>query len=442
MNPVDDLIEFLRFQSVSADRAYRAHVIECANWLEARFRKMGLSAQRFSTPGNPVIVACNERKAGRKTLLIYGHYDVQPPDPLDLWHSPPFEPVVKEGKIFGRGSTDNKGQILAHILGIESVLAENHDVPLNLIVLVEGEEEIGSPNLEGFLRENKSVLQADVVAVSDTGMVAPGVPTFTYGLRGILCFEIRMRGPAMDLHSGIFGGSVANPATELSRILAKLHDDDGRIAIKGFYDKVSPVEDWERKLWSSLPYTEQSWLETTGSPALAGEKGFSFLERVWARPTAEVNGLAGGYQGEGSKTIIPGTAMAKISFRLVPRQDPFELKNAIVDFLKQECPKSVEIEIISQHEGKPYLVKPDSEFGRAAQEALRRTFDKPIAFIREGGSIPITQSFKEILGIDTLLLGLALPDAKVHSPNENFPIENLHAGMRLNRELLNQISQL
>jgi acetylornithine deacetylase/succinyl-diaminopimelate desuccinylase-like protein len=442
MNPVDDLIEFLRFQSVSADRAYRAHVIECANWLEARFQKMGLSAHRFSTPGNPVVVACNERKAGRKTLLIYGHYDVQPPDPLDLWQSPPFEPVVKEGKIFGRGSTDNKGQILAHILGIESALAENHDLPLNLIVLVEGEEEIGSPNLESFLRENKHVLQADVVAVSDTGMVAPGVPTFTYGLRGILCFEIRLRGPAMDLHSGIFGGSVANPATELSRILAKLHDDDGRIAIKGFYDKVLPVEDWERKLWSALPYTERNWLETTGSPALAGEKGFSFLERVWARPTAEVNGLAGGYQGEGSKTIIPGTAMAKISFRLVPRQDPFELKTSITDFLKQECPKSVEMEIISQHEGKPYLVKPDSEFGNAAQEALRRTFDKPIAFIREGGSIPITQSFKEIFGIDTLLLGLALPDAKVHSPNENFPIENLHAGIRLNRELLDQISQL
>ena len=442
MDPVDDLIEFLRFQSVSADRAYRAHVFECANWLEARFRKMGLSVRIFSTPGNPVVVACNERKPGRKTLLIYGHYDVQPPDPLDLWHSPPFEPVVKEGKIFARGSTDNKGQILAHILGIESVLAENHDLPLNLIVLVEGEEEIGSPNLESFLRENRSALQADVVAVSDTGMVAPGVPTFTYGLRGILCFEIRLRGPARDLHSGIFGGSVANPAMELSRMLAKLHDDDGRITVKGFYDKVLPVEDWERKLWSSLPFTEEIWLETTGSPALAGEKGFSFLERVWARPTAEVNGLAGGYQGEGSKTIIPGTAMAKISFRLVPRQDPFELKSAIVDFLKQECPKSVEMEIISQHEGRPYLVKPDSEFGRAAQEALRRTFDKPIAFIREGGSIPITQSFKEILGIDTLLLGLALPDARVHSPDENFPIENLHAGIRLNRELLNQLSQL
>ncbi|HEX7193511.1 MAG TPA: dipeptidase [Chthoniobacterales bacterium] len=442
MNPVGDLIEFLRFQSVSADRVYQPHVNECANWLEARFRKIGLSAQKFSTPGNPVVVARNEHRQGRRTLLIYGHYDVQPPDPLDLWHSPPFEPVIRDGRVIGRGSTDNKGQILAHILGIESVLAENHDLPLNLIVLVEGEEEIGSPNLEGFVRENKTALQADVVAVSDTGMVAPGVPTFTYGLRGILCMEIRLRGPAVDLHSGIFGGSVANPATELSRILAKLHDDDGRVAVNGFYDKVAPVEEWERQLWSVLPYTEQGWLEVTGSPALAGEKGYSFLERVWARPTAEVNGLAGGYQGEGSKTIIPAKAMAKISFRLVPDQDPFELKTVITDFLKRECPNSVEMEIISQHQGKPYLMRPDSAFGKAAQEALRRTFDRPIAFIREGGSIPITQTFKETLGVDTLLLGLALPDAKVHSPNENFPIENLHAGIRLNRELLNQIAQL
>jgi acetylornithine deacetylase/succinyl-diaminopimelate desuccinylase-like protein len=442
MNPVEELIEFLRFASVSADRAYKAQVNECAEWLEARLQKMGLSAQTFSTLGNPVVVACNERKQDRRTLLIYGHYDVQPPDPLDLWYSPPFEPVIRDGRIFGRGSTDNKGQLLAHILGIESLLAENGELPLNLIVLIEGEEEIGSPHLDDFLRENKSALQADVVAVSDTGMVAPGIPTFTYGLRGILCMEIRLRGPAADLHSGIFGGSVANPATELSRILGKLHDENGRITVNGFYDEVLPVEDWERHLWSSLPFTEQTWLETTGSPALAGEKGYSFLERVWARPTAEVNGLAAGYQGEGPKTIIPSKAMAKLSFRLVPDQDPSELKSAVSDFLRRECPESVEIEVIPQHEGKPYLVKPDSKFGQAAQEALRRTFDKPIAFIREGGSIPITQTFKEVLGIDTLLLGLALPDAKVHSPNENFLIENLHAGIRLNRELLNQIARL
>ena len=276
---------------------------------------------------------------------------------------------------------------------------------------------------------------------SDTGMAAPGVPTFTYGLRGILCLEIRLRGPAADLHSGIFGGSVANPATVLSRMVAKLHDDRGRVAIPGFYDRVLPLEDWERELWTKLPYTEQGWLATTGARRLWGEEGYTFLEQVWARPTAEVNGFGSGYQGEGSKTIIPSKAMVKLSFRLVPNQDPHELRPVITEFLKQQCPESVEMEILGQHEGKPYLVRPDSVFGKAAQKALSKTFPLPIAFIREGGSIPITQSFKDVLGIDTLFLGLALPDCKVHSPNENFAIENFHAGIRLNRHLMDQIAE-
>jgi acetylornithine deacetylase/succinyl-diaminopimelate desuccinylase-like protein len=372
--------------------------------------------------------------------LIYGHYDVQPPDPIDLWETPPFEPVIQGGKIFARGSTDNKGQILAHILGVESALKERGDLPVNLIFLVEGEEEIGSPNLAAFLKEYASSWHAEVVAISDTGMVAPGIPTFTYGLRGILCVEIHLRGPSADLHSGIFGGSVANPATVLSRIVAKLHDESGRIAIPGFYDRVLPLEPWERELWAKLPYTERAWLTTTGSPRLSGEAGYTFLEQVWARPTAEVNGFGSGYQGEGPKTIVPSRAAAKLSFRLVPDQDPSELKPGIVDFLKRQCPGSVEMEIIQQHSGKPYLVKPDSAFGKAAQTALADTFGNPVAFIREGGSVPITQSFKDILGIDTLLLGLALPDCKVHSPNENFAIDNFQAGIRLNRQLLEQIA--
>ena len=441
MNPLDELFEFLRFPSVSADSRFKSDVDACAEWLTAKFEKMGLQAQKIPTPGHPVVVARNEWQSGRKTLLIYGHYDVQPADPLELWDSPPFEPVIKGDKIFARGSTDNKGQILAHILGVESVLKERGDLPVNLIVLVEGEEEIGSPHLEAFLREHKSALQADVVAISDTGMAAPGVPTFTYGLRGILCLEIRLRGPGADLHSGIFGGSVANPATVLSRIIAKLHDDSGRVAVPGFYDQVLPLEDWERELWTKLPYTEQSWLATTGAPRLWGEEGYTFLEQVWARPTAEVNGLGSGYQGEGSKTIIPSKAMAKLSFRLVPNQDPHELRTVITEFLEHQCPNSVEMEIIGQHEGKPYLVRPDSVFGKAAQKALSKTFSPPIAFIREGGSVPITQTFKDVLGIDTLFLGLALPDCKVHSPNENFAIENFHAGIRLNRHLMDQIAE-
>jgi acetylornithine deacetylase/succinyl-diaminopimelate desuccinylase-like protein len=440
MDPLDDLIEFLRFPSVSADSQFKSSVAACADWLTTRLRRAGLQAQRYETAGHPVVVARNEERPGRRTVLIYGHYDVQPPDPVDLWETPPFEPVVKGDKIFARGSTDNKGQILAHILGVESALQERGDLPVNLVLLVEGEEEIGSPNLEAFLKEHKLAWHADVVAISDTGMVGPGIPTFTYGLRGILCMELQMRGPSVDLHSGIFGGSVANPATVLSRILAKLHDESGRIAIPGFYDHVLPLEQWERELWAKLPYTEKAWLATTGSPRIFGEEGYTFLEQVWARPTAEVNGFGSGYQGEGPKTIVPSKATAKLSFRLVPAQDPSELRPVIMEFLQRQCPDSVEMEIVQQHSGKAYLVEPDSAFGKAAQKALAETFGRPVAFIREGWSITITQSFKEILGIDTLLLGLALPDCKAHSPNENFAIENFHAGIRLNRELLEQIA--
>ena len=442
MDPVDDLFEFLRFPSVSADSQFTRHVEACADWLVGRLLKAGLQAQKRATPGHPVVVARNEHRAGRKRVLIYGHYDVQPADPLELWATPPFEPVVKGDKIFARGATDNKGQILAHVLGVESAIKERGDVPVNLVFVIEGEEEIGSPNLEPFLKENKAECSADVVAISDTGMIAPGVPTFTYGLRGILCLEIRLRGPSADLHSGIFGGSVANPATVLSRLIARLHDDSGRVAIPGFYDRVLPLNEWERELWAHLPSTESAWLATTGSPRLSGEAGYSFLEQVWARPTAEVNGIGSGYQGEGSKTIIPSRATAKLSFRLVPDQDPHELRPLIDNFFKEECPDSVEMELIAQHEGKPYLVKPDSPFAKAAQKALADAFEKPVAFIREGGSIPITQSFKEVLGIDTLLLGLALPDCKAHSPNENFSIENFKAGIRLNRKLLERISEM
>jgi acetylornithine deacetylase/succinyl-diaminopimelate desuccinylase-like protein len=441
MNPLDELIEFIRFPSVSADSQFKWHVEGCADWLLAKFKSMGLEAIKYPTAGQPVVVASNERRAGRKTVLIYGHYDVQPADPLDLWDSPPFEPVIRGGKIYGRGSSDNKGQILAHILGVEETLRKKGDLPVNLIFLIEGEEEIGSPSLGAFLKSQRNLLASDVVALSDTGMVAAGIPTFTYGLRGVLCLEIRLRGPSADLHSGIFGGSVANPAVVLSRLLAKLHDDSGRVAIPGFYDRVVPLAEWERELWAKLPFTAANWLATTGSRRLVGESGYTFLEQVWGRPTAEINGIGSGYQGEGSKTIVPSKAMAKLSFRLVPDQDPDPLREIITDFLRNECPDSVEIEFLPQHEGKPYLVNPDSDFGKAAQRALVKTFDKKVAFIREGGSVPITQTFKEVLKADSLLLGLALPDCRAHSPNENFSIENFHAGIRLNQYLLDELAQ-
>jgi acetylornithine deacetylase/succinyl-diaminopimelate desuccinylase-like protein len=438
---IDDLLEFLRFPSVSADSKYKPDVEACADWLTNRLRKAGLEASKIATPGQPVILAKTPHSAGKKTVLIYGHYDVQPADPLDLWETPPFEPTVRDGRIFARGATDNKGQILAHILGVEQALQEKGDLPVNVTFIVEGEEETGSPTLEEFLKTYAKELAADIIAISDTGMVAPGTPTFTYALRGILCLEVRLRGPAADLHSGIFGGSVANPATVLTEMIAQLHDSDDRVTVPGFYDRVRPIADWERELWAKLPYDDHRWLAITGSPVLAGEAGFNTLERVWARPTAEVNGIGGGYQGEGPKTIVPSKAFAKLSFRLVPDQDPTELRTTITKFLTKICPPSVAIEILYQHQGRPYLVSPDSNYGKMAQRALNQTFDRPIAFVREGGTLPIIQSFKDVLGLDSLLLGLALPDAKVHSPNENFPVDNFMAGIRLNRHLLEEIAK-
>ncbi len=439
---INDLIEFLRFPSVSADSHFKPHVESCADWLLQRFKKSGLDAEKLPTGGHPVVLARNDHKPGRKTVLIYGHYDVQPPDPLELWQTPPFEPVIRDGRIFARGSSDNKGQIFAHLIGVEKSLQSRGDLPVNVVFLVEGEEETGSPQLEDFLRKQMTALAADIVVISDTRMVAPGVPTFTYGLRGMLCLEVRLTGPAMDLHSGIFGGSVANPATVLVELLAKLHDDHGRVAVPGFYDRVRPTESWEREGWAALPLDDQAWLRTTGAPTLYGEKGFSNLERVWARPTAEINGLSSGYQGEGPKTIVPSWATAKLSFRLVPDQDPTELRGIITKFLTQNCPPTVAIDVIFQNQGKPYLAEPGSPFGKAAQRALGKTFGQPVAFIREGGSIPITQSFKDVLNLNTLLLGLMLPDANAHSPNENFPIENFEGGIRLNQRLLEEIAEL
>jgi acetylornithine deacetylase/succinyl-diaminopimelate desuccinylase-like protein len=436
---LSQLFDFLRFASVSTDPVCRDDVSACGEWVYRKFVSMGLSAAVHGTPGHPVIFARSEPRAGRRTVLIYGHYDVQPADPLDLWTSPPFEPRLADGIIIARGAADNKGQILAHILGVESALAGGGELPVNVVFVVEGEEEIGSPNLGGFLREHAEELRCDVVVISDSTMIGPGVPTLTYGLRGIGCIEVRVTGPGVDLHSGIYGGAVANPITALARMLATLHEADGRVAIPGFYDAVAPLRDWERTAWADLPLTEGRLLEITGSPTLSGEAGFSALERMWARPTMEINGIGGGYQGEGTKTVIPRGAFAKLTFRLVPNQNALEAIRQVGDYLRANVPAGVQVEIIEGHRGDPYIVDPHSGFGKAAQRALRETFRSDVALIREGGSIPIVQSFKEILGVDTLLLGLALPDCKAHSPNENFPVENFEAGIRLNQALLREI---
>ena len=439
--PLDDLFSFLRFASISTDSRHAQDVRDCATWLLAKLNGMGLKAELHETARHPVVVARNSHQPGRKTVLIYGHYDVQPVDPLDLWHSDPFSPEIREGKIWARGATDNKGQMLALVLGVEKTLREQADLPVNLIFLFEGEEEIGSPNLAPFLQAQRENLRCDVIAVSDTGMVAAGVPTMGYGLRGIACAEVTLRGPKGDLHSGIYGGAVANPASAIARLVASLHDPKGRIQVAGFYDDVRPLETWEREMWQKVPgVTDQDFLNVTGSPSVFGEESFSSAERVWARPTAEVNGIGGGYQGEGSKTVLPAQAFAKFSFRLVPDQDPKDVMEKVRSHFEKNCPAGVSIDIEIGHDGKPYLSDPHSPDGKAAQRALSKAFGREPVLIREGGSIPIIQTFREILHADTLLLGLALPDCQIHAPNENFPVANFEAGILLNQHLLNELA--
>lgn len=438
---LEKLFEFLRFPSISTDAAHAGDVRACAEWLSALSSELGLDAELHETGGQPVVIARNEHRSGRPNVLIYGHYDVQPVDPVELWDSKPFEPEIRDGRIWARGATDNKGQMLAHLLGAGKTIAEHGDLPVNLTFLFEGEEEVGSPSLAPFLCENRELLACDVIAVSDTGMVAPRTPTLGYGLRGITCGELIVKGPSKDLHSGLFGGAVANPATALARMIASFHDADGHIQIDGFYDDVEPLKDWEREMWSNIPGVGvEDFEKVTGAPGLFGEAGYTPTEQVAVRPTAEVNGMGSGYQGPGSKTVLPAQAMAKFSFRLVPNQDPQDIISKVEAHLHKHCPPGVSIEFIRGHDGKPYHADPHNENGQAGQRALRRAFGREPVLIREGGSIPIVQDFREILGADTLLLGLALADAQIHSPNENFPVENFEAGIRLNAALLEELA--
>ncbi len=438
---LQDFYSFLRFPSVSTDDAYAEKVSACAGWLVKKLKDIGLETQLIPTAGHPVVWAKNKHQAGRKTILIYGHYDVQPPDPLELWDSPPFEPVLKNGYVFARGATDNKGQILAHILGVQEMMQQNRELPVNVHFVIEGEEEVGSQNLPKFLEENRDALRCDVAVVSDTGMVAPGVPTLSYGLRGVTALEVKVSGPKMDLHSGVFGGAVQNPITALARLLATLHDSKGHVAIDGFYDQVKPLEEWEREAWRKLPVDiDKEVLQETGVSEVFGEASYTTTERIWGRPTAEINGIGGGYQGKGTKTVIAREAMAKLTFRLVPDQQGEAILKLARAHLQKNCPPGVKMEITDGHSGPWYMTNPRSPIGEAAQRALRKAFDKDVAVIREGGSIPIVSQFRSILGVETLLMGLALPDCRAHSPNENFPLANLEGGMRMNKAVLQELA--
>jgi acetylornithine deacetylase/succinyl-diaminopimelate desuccinylase-like protein len=442
--PLDDLKTFLRFPSISTQPDHAPDIIACAEWLSEKLTVSGLNVAVYPTPGSPVVIASTQRDSAKRTVLIYGHYDVQPPDPLDGWTTPPFEPRIEEGRIYARGAADNKGQILAHILGVAETIRKNGSLPVNVIFLIEGEEEIGSPNLADFLREHREELACDLVAISDTAMAPGNKPALTYALRGIAALELIVRGPSCDLHSGLFGGAVANPATAVSRLLAALHDADGRVLIPGFYDAVRPLESWEREAAADLEKAtggENAIKKLAGVIELFGEKGFTTIERIGARPTAEVNGIGGGYQGAGTKTVLPKEAFAKLTFRLVADQDPDVIMAAAEEYLRAQTPPGVLLEVMAGHSGAAYQSDPNSRDGLAARKALAEAFGAEPLLLRDGGSIPILATLKEILGVDSYLLGLANPDSRIHSPDENMLIDNFLGGIRMNRILLEELAR-
>jgi acetylornithine deacetylase/succinyl-diaminopimelate desuccinylase-like protein len=440
---IEQLKTFIRWPSVSTDPAHRPDMAGCARWLTAHLRSLGLTAEMHRTAGHPVVLARGPRRPGKPVVMIYGHYDVQPADPLDLWHSPPFEPRVRAGKLYARGAADNKGQIFTHITAVGQLLREPAAELPNIVLLIEGEEEISSPSIEPFLRARRRDLRPDVVVVSDNAMFAKGLPTITYGLRGLLAFELRVRGPAQDLHSGIFGGTLANPATVLARIITSLHDPKTwRIRAPGFYDDVRPLTTWERRQFRALPFSEKNYRRALGVPRLAGEAGYSTLERRWARPTLEVNGIFGGYQGEGGKTVIPSWAGAKFTARLVPNQKPDHVLRCIKRHLRRVTPPGVRLEITDQHGCEAYIAPVRSRWTQAAERALRSAWGKHPVYIREGGSIPIVTAFKRILGADSLMIGLGLPDANAHAPNENFDLDVFAKGIATSRALLAELARM
>jgi len=400
-------------------------VRRAALWLEERLKARGFRTELHETPLHPILYA--ERFVDEKapTVLVYGHYDVQPPDPLELWESPPFSPVVREGRIYARGASDDKGQLFAHVLAAE-------EAPVNLKFLVEGEEEIGSPHLPPFVRANREKLRADVVLVSDGAMFAPHTPTLTYGLRGLCYLEVRLRGARRDLHSGAFGGVAPNPIQALGWLLARLKDEGtGRVLIPGFYERVRPVPEEEKALWPSLD--EEALKRELGVEILPGEEGYAPLERLWARPTLDPNGIWGGYQGEGSKTVIPAEAGMKLSMRLVPDQDPEEVADQAEAYLKAVCPPGYALEVRRLHGGRPVLTDPFSPPMRLMARALEEVWGRPPVYTREGGTIPVVAELKETLGAPIVLLGLGLPDDNLHAPNEKLDLVNLEKGVEVIR---------
>jgi acetylornithine deacetylase/succinyl-diaminopimelate desuccinylase-like protein len=427
----DELFEFLRIPSVSARREHAPDIHTAAVWVGDRLRDAGLQASVMETPGHPVVLG-EWRGAGpdAPTLLIYGHYDVQPPEPLDEWHSPAFEPTVRDGNLFARGASDDKGQLFLHIKALESQLKAAGRLPVNVVVLAEGEEEIGSPSLVPFVEAHKDRLACEAVVISDSSMFAQGLPSLLFSLRGLAYFEIHVQGPSGDLHSGTYGGAVVNPGNVLASIVASLKDPDGRIAVPGFYDDVLEWDRETRDALQALPFDMEGFQREVGAPGLNGEKGFSLLERIWIRPTCDVNGLLCGYTGEGAKTVLPARAMAKVSFRLVPDQKPERVKELLEAHVASLAPPEVKVRIQELHGGRPWKAELGGRFFEAAQRALEGAFGRPPVLTGEGGSIPIVVDFQEILKAPVLLMGFAPPGANMHAPNEWIPLENFEKGIR------------
>lgn len=426
----DELFDFLRIPSVSAKSEHNGDMVRAAEWLRDSMEEAGLKGTIHRTPGHPVVVGEWRGAPDASTVLVYGHYDVQPAEPLDLWTSPPFEPTVRNGNIYARGSVDDKGQLFLHVKALQAHLSTRGKLPVNVVLIAEGEEEVGSDNLENFIEANKEMLACEAVVISDSAMFAPGQPSILSSLRGLAYFEINVEGPTVDLHSGAYGGAVINPATVLARIIATLHDENWHVAIDGFYDT---VRDWPadvRQKMSGLPFDASVFLEETGSPELGGEAGFTDLERLWTRPTCEVNGLLSGYTGEGAKTVLPSRAMAKISCRLVPDQQPLEIVKLMQAHVEKVAPRGVKVTAKYLHGGKPWRAELKGPLYDAAKRALATAFDKEPVIVGEGGSIPVVGDFERILGVPVLLVGFGLPGENAHAPDEWMSEENFRIGMR------------
>src|SRR5438477_8431496 len=426
-----ELCEFLRIPSVSAKSEHKPDIERADGWVADKLQSAGFkTVQIIPTSLHPLVYAESLEAPGKPTILFYGHYDVQPAEPLDLWTSPAFEPTVRAGNLFGRGTADDKGQVHIHLKALESLQKVNGKLPINVKVLIEGEEEVGSVSLWDYVQKNKEKLKADALVVSDTSMLAKGVPSITYGLRGLNYYQIELTGPARDLHSGVYGGAVPNPLTILTELFARLHDKDFRVAIPGFYQDVAKLSASERKSLNALPWKKKDFEKAVGAPDYAGEKGFTIVERLWARPTLELNGIWGGYMGEGAKTVIPSKAFAKFSTRLVPNQNPAKIAKLVEKYVRKLLPKTVtcKFEVLSM--GKPWAAPFTDPIFAKAQAALVKGFGHRAVFIREGGSIPFVTQMYDTFKVPCVLIGFGLPDENAHAPDEHIALENYFGGIK------------